>query len=50
MAGLIMLQPDFGTTVTLAIVLMAVLYFAGAPLWIFGAVGAVGAAGAWPYC
>ncbi len=45
MAGLIMLQPDFGTTVTLAIVLMAVLYFAGAPLWIFAVVGGLGAAG-----
>jgi cell division protein FtsW len=43
-AVLIMLQPDFGTTVTLAIVLMAVLYFAGAPLWLFGLVGAGGAA------
>ncbi len=43
-AVLIMLQPDFGTTVTLAIVLMAVLYFAGAPLWLFGVVGAGGAA------
>ena len=44
MALLIMLQPDFGTTVTSAIVLMAVLYFAGAPLWLFAVVGAGGAA------
>lgn len=35
MAGLIYLQPDLGTLVTLAIVLAAVMWFAGAPLWLF---------------
>ena len=44
MVGLVMLQPDLGTTVTLTIVFLAVLYFAGAPLWIFGMVVALGAA------
>ncbi len=45
MAGLIMFQPDLGTTVALTIVFMAVLFFAGAPWWIFASVAAVGAAG-----
>ncbi len=45
MVGLVMLQPDLGTTVTLAIVFFAVLFFAGAQLWIFGAVAGVGLAG-----
>ena len=45
MVGLVMLQPDLGTTVTLAIVFFAVLYFAGAPLWLFGAVAGAGVAG-----
>jgi len=35
MAGLIYLQPDVGTLVTLAIVLAAVMWFAGAPIWLF---------------
>ncbi len=45
MAGLIMMQPDLGTTVALTIVFMAVLFFAGAPWWIFGGLAAVGVAG-----
>jgi cell division protein FtsW len=45
MAGLIMFQPDLGTTVALTIVFMAVLFFAGAPWWLFASLGAVGAAG-----
>jgi cell division protein FtsW len=45
MVGLVMLQPDLGTTVTLSIVFLAVLYSAGAPLWIFAAVAALGALG-----
>lgn len=32
---LIMLQPDLGTTVTMAIVVLALLWFAGAPLTLF---------------
>jgi len=44
MAGLIMLQPDLGTTVALTIVFMAVLFFAGAPWWMFGALAGLGAA------
>lgn len=47
MVLLIMGQPDLGTTVTLAIVFFAVLYFAGAPLWIFGGMAAAGVAGVW---
>jgi cell division protein FtsW len=43
MVGLVMLQPDLGTTVTLTIVFLAVLYFAGAQLWIFGGLVAAGA-------
>ena len=45
MAGLIMLQPDLGTTVALTIVFMAVLFFAGAPWWMFASLGAAGVAG-----
>jgi len=45
MAGLIMYQPDLGTTVALTIVFMAVLFFAGAPWWMFASLGAVGIAG-----
>jgi cell division protein FtsW len=45
MVGLVMLQPDLGTTVTLSIVFIAVLYAAGAPLWIFATVAGVGLAG-----
>ena len=45
MAGLIMFQPDLGTTVALTIVFMAVLFFAGAPWWTFAGLAAVGTAG-----
>ncbi|MGS0686947.1 putative lipid II flippase FtsW [Nakamurella sp. GG22] len=45
MAGLIMLQPDLGTTVALTIVFMAVLFFAGAPWWTFAGLAAAGVAG-----
>ena len=45
MAGLIMYQPDLGTTVALTIVFMAVLFFAGAPRWMFVTLGALGVAG-----
>jgi cell division protein FtsW len=45
MVLLVMLQPDLGTTVTLAIVFLAVLYFAGAQLWIFGGLALLGVAG-----
>jgi len=45
MAALIMLQPDLGTTVSLAIVFFAVLFFAGAPWWMFASLAAAGAAG-----
>ncbi len=44
MAGLIMFQPDLGTTVALTIVFMAVLFFAGAPGWMFAGLGALGMA------
>jgi cell division protein FtsW len=44
MAGLIMLQPDLGTTVALTIVFMAVLFFAGAPWWTFASLAAAGIA------
>ena len=42
MAGLIMYQPDLGTTVALTIVFMAVLFFAGAPWWMFASLGVAG--------
>lgn len=45
MVLLIMLQPDLGTTVTLAIVFLSVLYFAGAQLWIFIGLALAGIAG-----
>lgn len=35
MVALIMRQPDLGTTITLSVVYFAVLWFAGAPLWLF---------------
>ncbi len=44
MAGLIMFQPDLGTTVALTIVFMAVLFFAGAPRWMFAGLAALGMA------
>ncbi|SFD78090.1 cell division-specific peptidoglycan biosynthesis regulator FtsW [Actinopolyspora alba] len=37
MFALVMMQPDFGSTVTLGIVLLALLWFAGAPLRLFSA-------------
>jgi cell division protein FtsW len=36
--ALVMLQPDMGTTMILAIVLLALLWFAGAPAELFGAI------------
>lgn len=36
MFALVMLQPDLGSTITLFIVLLALLWFAGAPLRLFG--------------
>jgi cell division protein FtsW len=45
MCALIMMQPDLGTTVSLAIVFMAVLFFAGAPWWMFASLAGVGVAG-----
>ncbi|MEO7124765.1 MAG: putative lipid II flippase FtsW [Nakamurella sp.] len=45
MGLLLMMQPDLGTTVTLAIVFLAVLYFAGAQLWIFIGLAGLGVAG-----
>ncbi len=36
MCALVMLQPDLGSTLTLFIVLLALLWFAGAPLRLFG--------------
>ncbi len=51
MAGLIMLQPDLGTTVALTIVFMAVLFFAGAPWWTFAGLAVAGygrASSTWP--
>jgi cell division protein FtsW len=45
MAALITMQPDLGTTVALTIVFMAVLFFAGAPWWMFAGLGAAGLVG-----
>ncbi|MDQ4009410.1 MAG: putative lipid II flippase FtsW [Actinomycetota bacterium] len=44
--ALVMLEPDLGTTITLAIVLLALLWFSGAPGELFGviAIAAVGGA------
>jgi len=44
--ALVMLQPDLGTTITLAVVLLALLWFGGAPLELFGAIVLAAAAGA----
>jgi cell division protein FtsW len=44
--GLVMLQPDLGTTITLAIVLLALLWFGGAPGELFGAIAIAAVAGA----
>ena len=45
MCALIMLQPDLGGTITLGVVVVALLWFAGAPLRLFGALAAGGVAG-----
>ncbi len=46
MCVLLMLEPALGTTITLSIVFFAVLFFGGAPWWIFaGVAGAAAAAG-----
>jgi cell division protein FtsW len=45
-AGLIIAQPDLGTTIALSLVFFAVLFYAGAPWWLFAGLSAVGAAGA----
>ncbi|MFZ0874079.1 MAG: FtsW/RodA/SpoVE family cell cycle protein, partial [Pseudonocardiaceae bacterium] len=44
--ALVMLQPDLGTTITLAIVLLALLWFGGAPAELFGAIMIAAVAGA----
>ncbi|MCP2253406.1 cell division protein FtsW [Prauserella aidingensis] len=46
MCALVMAQPDLGGTVPLGIVLIALLWFAGAPKRLFGIVLAAGVAGA----
>ncbi|MBM9469250.1 putative lipid II flippase FtsW [Nakamurella leprariae] len=45
MGALIMAQPDLGTTVALGIVFLAVMYFAGAPWWMFGGLAVTAVAG-----
>ncbi|MET0135111.1 MAG: putative lipid II flippase FtsW [Kibdelosporangium sp.] len=45
MFALVMMQPDLGGTVTLVLVLFALLWFAGAPLRLFGAAAVGGLAG-----
>ncbi len=45
MVGLIMLQPDLGTTITLCLVFFAVLWFSGLSGWIFAVLLAVGVVG-----
>jgi cell division protein FtsW len=44
--ALVMLQPDLGTTITLVIVLLALLWFAGAPVTLFAVACGGSAAGA----
>ena len=44
MCVLLMMEPALGTTITLSIVFFAVLYFAGAPWWMFAGVGAAAVA------
>jgi cell division protein FtsW len=44
--ALVMLQPDLGTTIILAIVLLALLWFSGAPGELFGAIAISAIAGA----
>lgn len=45
MFALVMLQPDLGGTITLGVVLIALLWFAGAPLRLFGALALGAVAG-----
>lgn len=45
MFALVMLQPDLGGTITLGVVLVALLWFAGAPLRLFGALALGATAG-----
>ncbi|MDT8914864.1 putative lipid II flippase FtsW [Amycolatopsis sp. PS_44_ISF1] len=45
MFALVMLQPDLGGTITLAVVLLSLLWFAGAPKRLFGVLLAGGLAG-----
>lgn len=45
MFALVMLQPDLGSTITLGIVVIALLWFVGAPLRVFGTLLAGGIAG-----
>jgi cell division protein FtsW len=44
--ALVMLQPDLGTTITLACVLLALLWFGGAPRELFGVIAIAAVAGA----
>ncbi|HEY0640756.1 MAG TPA: putative lipid II flippase FtsW [Pseudonocardiaceae bacterium] len=46
MFALVMLQPDLGTTITMAIVVLALLWFAGAPLALFAVAAGGAVAGA----
>jgi cell division protein FtsW len=46
MVGLVMLEPDLGTTVVLVAILLALLWVSGAPARVFGALGLCSAAGA----
>ena len=45
MVGLIMLEPDLGTTVSLGIIFIAVLWFGGAPWWMFAGLTALAGGG-----
>ena len=45
MVGLIMLEPDLGTTVTLGVIFIGVMWFAGAPMWMFGLLTAIAGGG-----
>jgi cell division protein FtsW len=45
MFALVMMQPDLGGTVTLVVVLFSLLWFAGAPMRLFGAIALGGVAG-----
>lgn len=46
MLTLVILQPDFGSTATLAVVMFALLWFIGAPLRLFATIAVGGLAGA----